>query len=193
MAWRASRTQFGHSESVSRGQPSGGFTFCHDFCSGSSDHFGVKATFGLMLLRASNTVHAPLAATVSPFSTYLIGLCIVEDYLQVILNKRDFSEMAVLGVEMARSGASGRRALRVAIRSARVLRAARRSLRGPYRALSRLVGADQQPNAGCQLHQQLLQWSGRLEKRSLLPELEAFVDGQTTRFELSDQAPNRIG
>ena len=39
---RASRTQFGHSESVSRGQPSGGFTFCHDFSSGLSDHFGVN-------------------------------------------------------------------------------------------------------------------------------------------------------
>jgi len=51
-------------------------TFCHDFSSGFSDHFGVNDSFGLILLRALNTVHAPLAATVMPFSTYLTGLCI---------------------------------------------------------------------------------------------------------------------
>src|SRR5262245_14660666 len=33
-------------------------------------------SFGLMLLSASNTTHAPFAAYVTPFSTYLIGLCI---------------------------------------------------------------------------------------------------------------------
>jgi hypothetical protein len=72
---RASRTQTGHSESVSRGQPSGGFTFCHDFSSGFSDQCGVKVSPGLMLFSALNTLQAPLAATVRPFSTYLIGLC----------------------------------------------------------------------------------------------------------------------
>ena len=33
-------------------------------------------SFGLMLLSASKTIQAPLATTVRPFSTYLIGLCI---------------------------------------------------------------------------------------------------------------------
>ena len=41
IAWRASRTQVGHSESVWRGQPSGGLVFWYDFSSGLSDHFGV--------------------------------------------------------------------------------------------------------------------------------------------------------
>jgi hypothetical protein len=43
---------------------------------GFSDHFGVIDAFGLMLLSVSNTAHEPLAASVRPFSTYLIGLCI---------------------------------------------------------------------------------------------------------------------
>src|SRR6185436_12962128 len=47
---RASITQFGHSESVVRGQPSVGFVFCQDFNNGLSDHFGVKEGFGLYLL-----------------------------------------------------------------------------------------------------------------------------------------------
>jgi hypothetical protein len=47
MAWRASRTQVGHSESVCLGHPSVGFVFCHDFWRGFSDHFGVND--GLML------------------------------------------------------------------------------------------------------------------------------------------------
>ena len=42
IAWRASRVQVGHSESVSRGHPSGGFVFSYDLSSGLSDHFGVK-------------------------------------------------------------------------------------------------------------------------------------------------------
>ena len=42
ISWRASRVQVGHSESVSRGQPSGGFVFSYDFSSGLSDHFGVN-------------------------------------------------------------------------------------------------------------------------------------------------------
>ena len=76
MAWRASRTHVGHSESVLRGQPSGGLVFCHDFSSGLSDHFGMNEGPGLMRLTVLNTVHAPLAATASPFSMYLIGECI---------------------------------------------------------------------------------------------------------------------
>src|SRR5581483_4265893 len=75
MAWRASRVHVGHSESVSRGQPSGGFVFSYDFSSGLSDHFGVNDGRWLILLRLLKTNHAPFAATCSPFSTYLIGLC----------------------------------------------------------------------------------------------------------------------
>src|SRR6476620_246332 len=75
MAWRASRTQVGQSESVSRGQPSGGFTFCHDFSRGLSDQAGVKLGLGLIWFNRSNTAHAAPAARVNPFSTYLIGLC----------------------------------------------------------------------------------------------------------------------
>ena len=76
ICWRISGTHFGQSESVVRGQPSGGFDFWYDFSSGLSDHFGVNEGFWLMLLTLSNTAHAPLAAMVTAFSTYLIGLCI---------------------------------------------------------------------------------------------------------------------
>src|SRR5688572_21671786 len=76
ISWRASRTQTGQSESVSRGQPRGGLVFSHDFIRGFSDHFGMKEGPGLMRLAALNTVHAPLAATLRPFSTYLMGECI---------------------------------------------------------------------------------------------------------------------
>jgi hypothetical protein len=58
---RASRTQTGQSESVSRGQPSGGFTFCHDFCSGRSDHRGTNVFPGFIRFSASNATHAPFA------------------------------------------------------------------------------------------------------------------------------------
>jgi hypothetical protein len=74
---RISGTHLGQSESVERGQPSGGFDFSHDLSSGLSDHFGVGASFGATRLRRSNTAHAPVAATVTAFSTYLIGLCIL--------------------------------------------------------------------------------------------------------------------
>src|SRR3954469_13125085 len=47
---RASMTQFGHRESVVRGQPKVGLDFCHDFRSGLSDHFGVNDGLGLNLL-----------------------------------------------------------------------------------------------------------------------------------------------
>src|SRR5438105_3687932 len=60
---RASRTQVGHSESVSRGQPSGGLVFSYDFRSGFSDHEGVNEGFGLTLLTAENTCQAPLATS----------------------------------------------------------------------------------------------------------------------------------
>ena len=74
---RISGTHFGQSESVVRGQPSGGFCFSHDFRSGFSDHFGVNEGFGLMELNVLNTCHAAPAATVTAFSAYLIGLCIL--------------------------------------------------------------------------------------------------------------------
>src|SRR5207248_2021458 len=76
ISWRASRTHVGQRESVWRGQPSGGLVFCHDFSSGLSDHFGMNDGPGLMRLAALNTVHAPLAATLRPFSKYLMGECI---------------------------------------------------------------------------------------------------------------------
>src|SRR5271166_2930997 len=76
ICWRISGTHFGHSESVVRGQPSGGFDFSYDFNSGLSDHLGVNEGLGWMLLILSKTAHAPLAATVTAFSTYFTGLCI---------------------------------------------------------------------------------------------------------------------
>src|SRR5262245_57064219 len=75
MALRASRTQTGQSESVWRGQPSGGLVFWCDFSSGLSDHCGVTEGFGLILLSRENTCQAPLAAIDKPFSTYLMGGC----------------------------------------------------------------------------------------------------------------------
>ena len=76
IAWRASRTQVGHSESVCRGQPSGGLVFCHDLFSGLSDHFGVNDGLRRIEFRVLNTCHTPLAVTASPFSAYLMGRCI---------------------------------------------------------------------------------------------------------------------
>src|SRR6187401_1131936 len=76
IACRASRVHVGQSESVSRGQPSGGFVFSYDFSSGLSDHFGVKDGFWLIRLAVLNTCHNPLAAIDSPLSTYFIGACI---------------------------------------------------------------------------------------------------------------------
>src|SRR5436305_6552302 len=71
-----SGTHLGQSESVERGQPSGGLDFWYDFNKGLSDHFGVNEGLGLMLFNLSKTAHAPLAATVTAFSTYFTGLCI---------------------------------------------------------------------------------------------------------------------
>src|ERR1019366_4584241 len=76
ISWRICGTHLGHSESVERGQPSGGLDFWYDFNSGLSDHLGVNDGLGLMLFNLSKTAHAPLAAMVTAFSTYLTGLCI---------------------------------------------------------------------------------------------------------------------
>ncbi len=71
---RISGTHLGQSESVVRGQPSGGFDFSYDLSSGFSDHFGVGDGFGLTRFKRSNTAQVPLAAMTTAFSTYLIGL-----------------------------------------------------------------------------------------------------------------------
>src|SRR5665213_1765129 len=76
ISWRASRVQVGQSESVSRGQPSGGLVFSYDLSSGLSDHFGINEGRWLILFRPLNTTQAPLAAIESPFSAYLMGACI---------------------------------------------------------------------------------------------------------------------
>src|SRR5882762_7046332 len=75
ISWRASRVQVGHSESVSRGHPSGGFVFWYDFRSGLSAHFGVNDGFWAILFKLLNTNQAPFAVSESPFSKYLIGAC----------------------------------------------------------------------------------------------------------------------
>src|SRR5487761_2308162 len=59
---RISGTHFGHSESVSRGQPSFGFCFSQLFSRGLSDHFGVNDGFGLIEFSLSKTNQAALAA-----------------------------------------------------------------------------------------------------------------------------------
>src|SRR5580658_11230040 len=71
---RISGTHLGHSESVSRGQPSFGFCFSQLLSRGLSDHLGVNDGLGRMELILSNTNHAALAATATAFSTCLIGL-----------------------------------------------------------------------------------------------------------------------
>src|SRR5579863_2201004 len=50
IASRASRTQSGQRESVSRGHPRTGLLFCQDFSSGLSDHLGMNEGFILYLL-----------------------------------------------------------------------------------------------------------------------------------------------
>src|SRR5580698_1360110 len=71
---RISGTHLGHSESVSRGQPSFGFCFSQLFSSGLSDHLGVKDGLRLMELNLLKKNHAALAPTAMAFSTCLIGL-----------------------------------------------------------------------------------------------------------------------
>src|SRR2546423_3192337 len=73
---RASRTQIGQSESVCRGQPSGGLVFSHDFRSGLSDHCGVKDFCGRNLVARLHTDQAPFAAIESAFSKYFVEACI---------------------------------------------------------------------------------------------------------------------
>ena len=65
----------GQSESVSRGQPSGGFVFSYDFSSGLSDHFGVND--GPLVDLVQTVEHHPgaVGGDASPFSTYLMGAC----------------------------------------------------------------------------------------------------------------------
>src|SRR5262249_276630 len=77
MRWRASLTHLGQSESVTRGQPSVGLVFCHDFSRGLSDHLGTNDSFGLNWLKNLMAFKAPLATIDNPFSTCLFGLCIV--------------------------------------------------------------------------------------------------------------------
>src|SRR5258708_16952650 len=74
---RISGTHLGQSESVLRGQPSGGLVFSHDFNKGFSDQLGVKEGLGLMRLTRSKTAQAPRAARVRTFSAYFTGLCMV--------------------------------------------------------------------------------------------------------------------
>src|SRR5580692_6133565 len=81
ICWRISGTHLGHSESVSRGQPSFGFCFSQLFSRGLSDHFGVKEGFGRIEFTLSKTNQAALAARTTAFSTCLIGL--VKSYLQM--------------------------------------------------------------------------------------------------------------
>src|SRR5262245_27331974 len=78
MACRASRVHIGQSESVSRGQPSGGFVFSYDFSSGLSDHLGVNEGRWLILFKLLKITQAPLAAIERPFSAYLTGLCMAK-------------------------------------------------------------------------------------------------------------------
>src|SRR5579859_3724737 len=85
ICWRISGTQRGQSESVVRGHPSGGLLFSYDLSNGFSDHFGVNDGFWLIRFSRSNTAQAPLAATVTPFSTYLIGRCILVSLLDPLV------------------------------------------------------------------------------------------------------------
>ena len=62
------RDTLGQSESVERGQPSGGLDFSYDLSRGLSDHLGVGDGFGLDAIKRSNTTQAPLAATVTALS-----------------------------------------------------------------------------------------------------------------------------
>src|SRR5215213_10282402 len=61
IAWRASRTQVGHSESVWRGHPSGGLVFSWDLSTGLSDHLGVIDGPGLILFSCAKRCQTPLA------------------------------------------------------------------------------------------------------------------------------------
>src|SRR2546422_3293426 len=60
---RASFTQDGQSESVCRGQPSGGFVFFPDFKNGFFDPFGGKEGFGFCFFKNYIVLFANPAAT----------------------------------------------------------------------------------------------------------------------------------
>src|SRR6185369_16575532 len=98
ICWRISGIHFGHSESVSRGQPSFGFCFSQLLRRGLSDHFGTKPGFRLMELIRSKTCQAALAATAITFSTCLIGLVNV-DAPRVIKRSVNRSYSIVRGFE----------------------------------------------------------------------------------------------
>src|SRR5580698_6823280 len=83
---RISGTHLGQSESVVRGQPSGGFCFSQDFRRGFSDHLGVKEAFGLMEFSVLNTFHATPAATVTAFSATFVALGIVLESPEALLD-----------------------------------------------------------------------------------------------------------
>src|SRR5690348_6550098 len=70
---RASLTQPGQSESVSRGHPSGGLVFCQDFRRGLSDHLGVKEGFGPYLLKIWMASKAAPAVNTTTSSKYFIS------------------------------------------------------------------------------------------------------------------------
>src|SRR6202012_6035247 len=62
ICWRISGTHLGQSESVERGQPSGGLVFCHDFKIGFFDQLGVNEGRGLIRFTLSKTAQVPFAA-----------------------------------------------------------------------------------------------------------------------------------
>src|SRR5688572_4024121 len=70
---RASMTHLGHSESVSRGQPSRGLDFSHDLRSGLSLHFGVKEGLGRWRLTSWTPSKVTLATFVRTQSRAFIA------------------------------------------------------------------------------------------------------------------------
>src|SRR5438309_1502235 len=70
---RASLTHPGHSESVSRGHPSGGLVFCQDFRSGLSDHLGVKGGLAPYLLKNWTASKPTPAVNTNAWSKYFIS------------------------------------------------------------------------------------------------------------------------
>src|SRR5258708_36324179 len=73
---RISGTHLGHSESVVRGQPSGGFCFSQDFRRGFSGHLGMHPGVGWMEFRVLNTPQATFAVAVYAFSIYMNRFCV---------------------------------------------------------------------------------------------------------------------
>src|SRR5437773_5102131 len=69
---RASFTQPGQSESVSRGHPNGGLVFCQDFRTGLSDHLGMKEGLGLYLLKNCTLSNIKPADRATSQSAYFV-------------------------------------------------------------------------------------------------------------------------